>query len=1089
MKKSKLKGFWRISVLLIFSSFLALTSFAQQKTLSGKVIGEDGAPIPGVTVVVKGTTSGTITDMDGKFSFNAPATAKILSISYIGMKTQEFEIGTQTVFNVTLISETIGVDEVVVVGYGTQRKKDITGSVAVVDAKDLLASSGSSAMQQLQGKAAGVIIGQTGTPGSSTMVRIRGIGTLNDNGPLYVIDGVSTRDQNLNTINPNDIETMQVLKDASASAIYGAQAANGVIVITTKKGTKSGQPKLTYDGYVGFSTTGKKYDVLNSKDRLDVEWTAQTNAYKIRGSSDLPSHPQFGTGTTPKIPNYLSTVGANGQQISESTYSYPSNQLVKFDPNEGTDWWDVIDQAGLIQNHQLTLQGGTEKGQYLLSANYFDQEGTVVYSYFKRYQIRANTSFNVRKWLRVGENLSYAFTKDDNLNNGSSESTPYSWAYRSSPWVPVYDIKGNFAGSKITGTGNWQNEYASLYRAKDNYWTNSRVFANLWGEVDLMKNLTFKTNFGVDYRNNYSYAMNKLNLEYSETSGKNSFEEKSGFNFRWVWTNTATYNLKWKDVNSLTVLLGSEAIRDGLGRSMGATRNNYLYEDNENTWTLDMGANNNDRTNTSSYNGEFALFGVFGRVDYSYRDKYLFTVNVRRDGVSRFSKDNRYGTFPSASFGWRVSEEPFMKSTHNWLDDLKFRIGYGQTGNSELPRATNYAYLFGTDPTRTNYDLTGSQTSSQLGYRLTTFGNENTKWETTKMTNVGLDAVLKGGKFAFNAEWYIKKTSDMLVEAAYSSMAGEADKPYINFGDIKNTGFDFSFTYQDKKGDLKWDATLTASHYKNEVMKISQADDYSFWGYSDRISGPVSRTTKGHAISEFYGYKIIGFYQDVNDVLNSPLPLGEKKNTDGTLSFDPKTYVGKFKFANVDNSDNAITTSDRTFLGSPHPDVVLSLNLNLQYKAFDFSMLWYSSIGNEIFNGTKYFTDFWMFNGNRSKRMRDLSWEPGKTNAVLPILDKMDSSSGSNSSSYYVENGSFARLKTLILGYTFPKTVLDKAGISNLRCYLQAENIWTITKYKGIDPDVSNRDKTGSGGDKEKGIDVGSVPTNVRFLFGLSFSF
>lgn len=475
----------------------ANVSISQQaKKVTGTVTDAKGEPLLGVNVVVKGTTNGTITDLDGKYSLEVEPNS-ILVVSYIGYVSQQIPASGEVV-NVTLKEDTQNLDEVVVVGYGTQQKKDITGSVAVVDTKDLLASSGSSATQQLQGKAAGVYIGQTGSPGSPSMVRIRGINTVNDNGPLYVIDGVSTRNQDLSTLNPNDIESMQVLKDASSAAIYGAQAANGVILITTKKGTKSGQPRLTYDGYIGVQKTGKKYDVLNSMDRLNLDWEAQKNNIAMRDIGGYPSNPQFGTGDRPSIPNYLTQSGAQGSTtIDPSDYDYPTTTYAPF---SDTDWWDELDRAAMIQNHQIGLSGGTEKGQYNLSANYFKQDGTVIDSYYQRYQVRANTSFNVRDWLRVGENLTYAFTKDNGLSANGAESNPYSWTYRASPWVPVYDIAGNFAGSKFSGTGNFQNPVANQVRNKDNYYTRNRIFGNLWAEADIFKDLTFRTNFGIDLR-------------------------------------------------------------------------------------------------------------------------------------------------------------------------------------------------------------------------------------------------------------------------------------------------------------------------------------------------------------------------------------------------------------------------------------------------------------------------------------------------------------------------------------------------------------------------------------------------------------
>ena len=1057
----------------------------QARKVTGLVTDAKGEPLLGVNVVVKGTTNGTITDLDGKYSLDVEPNA-LLQVSYIGYVTQTVPV-TGNVVNITLKEDAQKLDEVVVTGYSTQQKKDITGSVAVVDTKDLLQSSGSSASQQLQGKAAGVYVGQSGSPGSATMVRIRGINTVNDNGPLYVIDGVSTRNQDMSSLNPNDIESMQVLKDASSAAIYGAQAANGVILITTKKGTRSGQPKLTYDGYVGMQKTHNNYNLLNAADRLALEWESQQNSFTIRGKQGTPTHPQFGSGNGAFIiPNYLTTTGAGGRQdISMDDYSFPNNQIVPF---ADTDWWDELDRVALMQNHQISLAGGNEKGTYNLSANYFKQDGTVINSYYQRYQVRANTQFNVRDWLRVGENLTYAFTKDNGLNNNASESNPYSWVYRTVPYVPVKDERGNWVGSKIAGTGNWANPVADAERSKDNYWSNSRIFGNLWAEADLWKGLTLRTNFGLDYTNNYSYNMNKKNLEFSESPGTNNLQERSGYNFRWVWTNTLTYNATFNDIHKLNVVLGTEAIRDGLGRSMYGQRYDYLMEDNPNTWILNMGANDARRIAESNYKGEFALFGMFARADYSFADKYLLTGIVRRDGVSRFSKDHRYGVFPSFSLGWRMSEEGFMENTRDWLDDLKLRVGYGVTGNSEMPRITNFAYEFATDPTRTNYDLQGSNSLSDLGFRLYRFGNPDTKWEATKMTNVGLDATFLNGKFGVGLEWYYKKTSDMLLAAAYSALAGEAGKPYLNYGDMKNTGVDFNFNYRDSKGDWSWDINFNASHYKNEVVKLSDSEDFAMYGYGARLDGPVTRTTAGHPIAEFYGLKVEGFYNDVNDVKNSPLPYGVGSKDDIATDAQANAYVGKFKYADV-NGDGKVDANDRTVIGNPHPDLIMGLNATINWKNWDFTMFWYSTIGNDLYNNTKAFTDFQLFRGNRSERMWKQSWRHGadNSNAVLPILDSSDSKV--ISSSYFVENGSFLRLKNVVLGYTLPKELLKKATIQNLRFYIQAENLLTITGYDGLDPEFTNANVADSSGDLMRGVDMGGWPTTLRLMFGVNFAF
>ena len=1056
----------------------------QSQKVSGIVKDATGETLVGVNVVEIGTTNGTITDIDGKYSLDVKANAT-LQFTYIGYIPQTQSV-TGSNLDVVLREDVQSLSEVVVVGYGTQTKKDITGSVAVIDTKDLLASSGSSAVQQLQGKAAGVFIGTSGAPGSQTMIRIRGINTINDNGVLFVIDGVSTRNQDLSSINPNDIESMQILKDASSAAIYGAQAANGVVLITTKKGSRSGQPVVSYDGYFGVQKTGKNYDVLNSRDRLQLEWDAKANNYAINGVTDrYPSHVQFGTGPNYTIPNYMTQAGANGSQnIDPNSYSYPDNTMVPF---SDTNWWNEIDQAAPMQNHQISVMGGSDKGQYSLGANYYDQEGTVIDTYYKRYQVRANSTFNVRPWLRMGENFTYSWMKDLGRTPNGAEDSPYSWTYRSSPFVPVYDIGGNFAGSKIAGTGNWQNPVSIKKREIGNYWSNSRLFGNLWAEADLYKGLTFRTSFGMDYTNNYSYRMAKQNLEFSETRGRNNLEEQAGFNFRWVWSNTITYTNLFNDVHRVTVLAGTEAIRDGLGRSMTGQRYDYLYEDNENTWVLNMGEKNTDMRAESEYRGESAWFGIFARADYSFMDKYLFTGIVRRDGVSRFSESNRYGVFPSVSLGWRVSEEGFMESTRTWLDDMKLRVGYGQVGNAQVPRQTNFAYEFTTDPNRTNYDLSGTNTASYTGYRLQRFGNPDTKWEAVETTTVGLDATLLNGKFGVNLEWYSKRTTDMLLPASYSALAGEADKPYVNFGNMKNDGFDIALNYRDRSGDFSWDVNFIVSRYVNEVTKISDADDASFWEGGARISGNILRTTKGLPIASFYGYKLNGFYENADQVMALP-PIGQDKSISRETA---ETYVGKFKFADTDGN-GLLDVDDRTMIGNPHPDLFGSLNLGLGYKGFDFTMFWTYSIGNDMFNNTKYFTDFWLFEGNKSTNMRDLSWKAGADNskAILPVLDYGDSYSGTNSSSYYVEDASYLRLKNLVIGYTFPSSLLKKATISNLRIYAQAENILTFTGYSGLDPEFSNASVgDGNASDRRRGLDMGGWPLTMRFLFGVNFAF
>ncbi|MEO9004526.1 MAG: SusC/RagA family TonB-linked outer membrane protein, partial [Ginsengibacter sp.] len=655
--------------------------------VTGQVTNSKGEGLVGVSVTVKGATTGTSTDASGNYSIDVPANGTLV-FSYVGFATKEMPVNGRKTISILLNAESTALSEVVVTGYSTQRKKDITGSVTVVDVKQLEETPASNFGEQLQGKAAGVVVGAQGAPGSPTMIRIRGIGTVNNNGPLYIIDGVSTRNQDLNSINPNDIESMQILKDASSASIYGAQASNGVIIITTRKG-KLGRPVLTYDAYYSIATAPQFVKVLNSRDRVNTQWESMKNAADIRGTSTVPSHPQFGKGETPVFPKYVIPTGSNGPFTVDDWAE--SNRIAEF--SEGTDWYNALTQKAPTQSHNLTFSGANATAQYLLGLSYYNQEGTYKYTNYDRYTLRSNTQFNVRKWLRTGENFSLSFS-GANRPTGQDESNPMITSLKTAPWVPLYDITGRFSGTKANGSGNDVNPLARLYRTKDNKNTDLRLFGNYFVEADLSSDLKFRTSFGLDHIRSNSYAMSKKFPEAAEGASRNSFTQSANYNSRYVWTNTLNYKKTFNENHNLQVLIGSEFIGDGNGRSMSAIRYDYLFEDNVNTWTLTNGGTK-DMSNSSSFNGKVNMFGLFARADYAYKDRYLLTAITRRDGSSRFSASNRYGTFPSLSVGWRASEENFMEASSSWLSDLKFRAGYGVTGNSEIPRASNWATTYG----------------------------------------------------------------------------------------------------------------------------------------------------------------------------------------------------------------------------------------------------------------------------------------------------------------------------------------------------------------------------------------------------------
>jgi len=1062
---------------------VAVARAEEQNVITGTVTDANGDPLPGVTVAVMGTTIGTATDLDGGYSLVVPD-GSTLVFSFIGFQSQTVVVGGRSVINVALSEDLASLDEVVVVGYGTQKKSDLTGSVSVVDVDQLKKMPATNLGQQLQGKAAGVTVGSQGAPGSPTMIRIRGIGTVNNNGPLYVIDGVSTRNQNLNSINPNDIESVQILKDASSASIYGAQASNGVIIITTKKG-KEGKPRVSYDAFYSLSKPTSFYEMLDSRQRVDLMWQGKQNAAQIRNTQAAPSHPQFGNGDSPVFPKYIIPQAASGP-YSVGDWS-ENNRITEF--SEGTDWYREISRTAPTHSHQLTVSGANSSASYLFGLNYLSQEGIFNHTYYERYSARINTAINITEKIRVGENLTLNFSNNNNFLD-QSESNVVSWAYRMNPWIPVYDIAGNFAGTKASGSGNGQNPVAILYRGQDNYNNDLRILGNFFVEADLLPDLQFRTSFGIDNTRNVYYRMRKLDPEFSESPGRNQLTEGHGHNMRYVWSNTLNYTKSWEK-HDLKFLLGSEFIHDGLGRNSSAFRYDYLFEHNVNTWTLGNGSTR-DMNNNSSWNGEMTLFGVFGRADYSYNNRYLATLIVRRDGSSRFSESNRYGTFPSLSLGWRLTQEEFM-SDLPWIYDWKFRAGYGITGNSEIPRSSNWADEYVTNPATTNYDLGGAQGTANTGFGISRFGNSNTKWETTKMLNIGTDVTLLDGLLEANVEYYIKNTSDMLVLDNYSALAGNGTPPYVNLGSMQNKGWDFTLSHSNSAGKFGWDLSVNLSTYKNNVVSLNNVPGTRFWGGNTRY-GNVTMTQQGMPVSQFFGYNIVGFYESEDQVLNYvgkngerqgmpvlPLGIGSDEN------LIAREWVGKYIFEDT-NGDGYINAEDKTIIGNPHPDFTGGINIGLSYGNFDLSAMFYGSYGNQIYNQVKWWTDFNSQEGNRSLTMLTKSWEPGKTDAVLPILDEGDNVSNRDAHSYYVEDGSYLRLQVLGLGYTFPAELLGRIKAQSARVYLQSNNLFTLTKYSGLDPEITNN-SLGDGGDLTKGIDFGRWPQSTQIQLGLNITF
>ena len=1055
--------------------------------VSGKVTDENNQPLPGVNILVKGTTNGTTSDANGDYSLTVADQNTVLVFSFIGYATQEVHIDNRTSINVTLKEELISLSEVVVTGYGTQSKRDITGAVATIDSKQLLSTPSTNLGQALQGKVAGVMVGNENSPGGGVMVRIRGFGTINDNSPLYVIDGVPTKG-NLNTLNQNDFESIQILKDASAASIYGSRAGNGVVIVTTKKG-KAGKPVFTYDSYYGTQRPGKLLSMLNTNEYAQLVWESRINAGAV-GANGNPVHAQFGNGPTPSIPDYIFPAGAmegdprvardaDGKYINYSANIDAADfnktkWLITKANKQGTNWFDEIFNPAPIQNHQIGASGGSETARYALSLNYFDQKGIMLYTNFKRYTMRMNTQFNVNKRVRVGENFQLGYSERVNQPNGNSqESNPTSFAFRIQPIVPVYDVSGvNFGGTRGTDLDNSRNPVGDLWRNKDNVQKEVRLFGNAYAEVDILDNLTAKTSFGIDYNivNFRNYTIR--DIESAEARGSNSLQTTNNYEYTWTWYNTLTYNLNLGANHRVNFLVGTESIKDYF-EFFDASRTNFASDDLQNRY---LSGGTGVQTNNGGASN-WALASEFAKVNYAFANKYLLEGTIRHDRSSRFAPQFRSAVFPAVSAGWVFSEEGFANNWSTWLTRAKLRAGWGQTGNQEIGNY-NALTIFATNPATSFYDLNGSRTSAIPGYELTQFGNAKAKWETTTSTNIGIDANVFHSRLDIAFDWYTRLTSDMLFPVQAPLTSGVAAVPFQNIGSMRNRGIDLGLNYNGHAmgNQIAFSIGGNFSTYRNRVTRTTGDAATQYFGINDERIQNFVVTQQNYPISSFFGYTIDGIFQSDDEAAAAPVNnLGTNQNK-----------AGRFKFRDT-NGDGVINTKDLSIIGNPHPDFTYGITININYKNFGLALFGQGVHGNQIFNYVKYWTDFPTFAGNRSTRMLYDSWRPGKTDAVLPQLTSSDQVS-ILPSTYYLEKGSYFRMKNIQLTYNFPKAWMSKIGFGASRIYIQGQNLFTFTRYSGMDPEINLRNYS-SGNDRQIGVDGGSYPAAKQYLVGVNLSF
>ncbi|APQ18477.1 SusC/RagA family TonB-linked outer membrane protein [Maribacter hydrothermalis] len=1047
-----------------------------QSTVTGTVTDDLGTPLPGTNVVEKGTTNGTQTDFDGNYTLNVEPGATLV-FSYLGFQRKEVAVNGQSVVNTSLAEDAAALDEVVVTGYQVQTKRETTAAVSIVAAEDLAAVPSGNIEQQLQGRVAGVTVLTNGQPGTTSQIRVRGFNSFGNNAPLYVVDGVPTT--NVDFINPDDVETATVLKDAAAASIYGARAANGVIVYTTKQGSrakrKTSMTLNVNSGVVDPNVAGSP-KMLNPLDMARYTHIGYENNAAANGTAVQYTHPQYGTSATPTIPDYLHANGQNGVSAGDvdlaavrAAYEADPGNTFLIRPNlQGTNWYKEITRIAPQSRVSLGFDGGNENGRFYMGVSAQNQDGIVLGQEFSRYAARFNSEWDVTPWLSIGENFQVTYRSAVGIAGGAGgvesaddESEVLS-AFRMPTIIPVYDEFGSFASTKAAGFNNPRNPVRRLKLNNGDDKTYSiGGFGNMYALIKPFEGLTLRSSLGGSYSNYHYVDYNYKYLGDSEPEASNSFGEGSGYGFSWTFTNTASYEKLFGE-HKITALAGIEALNTGRGRNISGNGINPFSTDLD---FQSLSVVQSPVVRSNQYKGS-TYFSTFGKLDYNFNEKYYLTGVLRRDGSSRFGENNRYGTFPAVSAAWRVIDEPFMQN-QEIISDLKIRGGWGEMGSDTNVSPNNQYSLFASDRGNTFYPIDGQNSGANEGFAASRIGNPNAQWETSETTNIGFDLSLFNNKLEFILDWWKKDTRDLLYQVPLPGVSGNyAAAPSVNIGGMSNKGVDFQIIGRGNfTEDLSFEVTSTNSFLKNEITALAPGIDAFGDNISYRGIAPI-RNSVGESISTFFGYNVIGYFNSADEVTNSPAQDGKG--------------IGRFRYEDV-NGDGAITPDDRTVIGSAVPDFTGGLDLILRYKNLEFQTYWYGSVGNEIFNMSKWFTDFYgTFEGSAKGVAAFQSWTPQLgNNAGAPIWESASNLSTSGASnSWYVEDGSYLRLVQLRVGYNFNTNLVESLGLRKFSVGLSANNIWTLTDYSGLDPQVA-------GPDTNFGVDVGNFPVTPSYAITL----
>ena len=1004
---------------------VSTVSFAQVEEASGNVTDNSGEPVIGATVTVVGGqgNAGTVTDIDGNFKVQVQSGSK-LSISFMGYKTQVVKAAKG--LRIVLEEDAKLLNEVVVTGYTTQRKADLTGAISVVSVDEIAKQNENNPIKALQGRVPGMNITADGSPSGTATVRIRGIGTLNNNDPLYIVDGVPTK-AGMHELNGNDIESIQVLKDAASASIYGSRAANGVIIITTKKG-KEGKVKVDFDGSISVSSYVNRMKVLNAKEFGQVMWRAYMNDGMDPNTNGLGY-------------NYDWSYNEQGNPVLNGISMKKYLDDAGTTPAADTDWFDEVTRKGVVQQYNVSVSKGSDKGSSFFSLGYYKNLGIIKESDFERFSARMNTEYKLLKnnSLTVGEHFTVNRTSEVAAPGGFLQNV-----LQFNPSLPIYTEDGNYAGP-VGGYPDRYNPVAVLERNKDNRYTYWRMFGDAYINLNPFKGFNIRTTFGLDYSQKQQRFFTYPVTEGNVANNKNAVEAKQEHWTKWMWNAIATYN-KEIGQHRFDLMAGMELNRQddiyfsGYKEGFAVLKPDYMWPDAGTTGAQAYGGGSG-----------YSLVSFFGKANYNYADKYMASFTIRRDGSSRFGKNNRYATFPSVSAGWRINQENFLK-TASWIDDLKIRASWGQTGNQEIDNLARYTIFVsnygvgenGGQSYGTSYDIAGTNGGSTLpsGFKRNQIGNDDIKWETTTQTDLGLDFAFLGNTLYGNFDWYFKKTKDILVYMPGIAVMGEGSSQWINAGEMENRGFEFNIGYRNKTNfGLKYDITANISSYRNKITALPTTV-----AANGTFGGNGVKSVIGHPMGAQVGYVCDGIFKSQEEIDNHATQEG--------------AGLGRMRWKDLDH-DGKITELDQTWIYDPVPDFTYGFNIYLEYKNFDFTAFFQGVQGVDIISDLKKETDIWagLNIGNLNKGRRLLSaWSVDNPTSDIPALTLSDNNNEKRVSSYWVENGSYLKLRTIQLGYNFPQSIASKLSMQRLRMYVSAQNLFTIksSSFTGLDPENPN---------------------------------